>query len=102
MQTAPSLPLPFPYSRVRSRIHLWSRFIPTFIRLSDATMDSSDSLRSTAMPFVFSLIASASDGFNTDLRVIFPHHRLRKVSRGHVISFLFVPTIITTRILKPL
>lgn len=65
-------------------------------------MDSSDSSRSIAALFVFSLIASASDGFNNDLRVIFPHHRLRKVSRGHTINFPFMPTLITTRILKPL
>lgn len=63
-------------------------------------MDSSDSFRSFALPFVFSLIASASYGFNTDLRVIFPHHRLRKVSRGHITSFHFVPTLITTHTLS--
>jgi len=61
-------------------------------------MDSSDSFRSTAAPFVFSLIAQASDGFNSDLRVIFPRHRLRKVSRGHSTSFPFMPTLITTHI----
>jgi hypothetical protein len=63
-------------------------------------MDSSDSFRSFALPFVFSLIAPASCGFNSDLRVIFPHHRLRKVFRGHTISFPFVPTIITTHTLS--
>jgi hypothetical protein len=63
-------------------------------------MDSSDSFRSFALPFVFSLIASASHCFNTDLRVIFPRNGLRKVSRGHTTSLPFVPTIITTHTLS--
>ena len=67
---------------------------------SDATMNSSDSFRSIALPFVFSLIAAASHDFNSDLRVIFPHHGLRKVSRGHTSNFPFMPTLITTRILS--
>ena len=61
-------------------------------------MDSSDSFRSIALPFVFSLIAAASHDFNNDLRVIFPHPGLRKVSRGHTIDFPFMPTLITTHI----
>jgi hypothetical protein len=63
-------------------------------------MDSSDSFRSFTLPFVFSLIAAASHDFNNDLRVIFPHHGLRKVSRGHITSFPFMPTLITTHILS--
>ena len=75
-------------------------FSPPFGGRSDATMDSSDSFRSIALPFVFSLIAAASHDFNSDLRVIFPHHGLRKVSRGHTSNFPFMPTLITTRILS--
>jgi len=77
---------------------LVERFIPTFIGHSDATLDSSDSFHSTIVRFVFSLMALASRGFNIDLRVVFPHHVLQKVSRGHTISFPSMPTLITTHI----